>query len=352
MRLSRRAWAIVAGVLVLALGAGGFATWRYTNLFLPDRLCAGAVASKDAQRVLGSGRIVVAGSSASSDRGSPEASCAISLRRGNTYVAELHLRTRLAALAEPSLRADPAMAQPDRGAVGAFGNARGWLLMAPGCRLDSRDTDNFPTRDADAVTVDVIRDGQPDPYRFARADPAASPEAREGLARLAADFSAAVARRSGCGPAEVPDVHLTAGERIGQPVVGDTLCGVPGAADDGALPPGARQDVSSPSAPVRSCWVHDGIRAKPLYEFTGTLDTRYPGFALLADGKPLGPLPDGWRGTGDGSTVVAPCGSGNLTLHAFGFAITGTAPAVQNPAFRTWANATAAGYGCEPVAPQ
>ncbi|MFE2110147.1 hypothetical protein ACFXAF_30380 [Kitasatospora sp. NPDC059463] len=50
MKLSRRTWAVLAGVLVLALGAGGFAAWQYTNLFLPDRLCDGAVAARGAAR--------------------------------------------------------------------------------------------------------------------------------------------------------------------------------------------------------------------------------------------------------------------------------------------------------------
>ncbi|MFE2172523.1 hypothetical protein [Kitasatospora sp. NPDC059462] len=352
MKLSRRTWAVLAGVLVLALGAGGFAAWQYTNLFLPDRLCDGAVAAEDAERVLGSGKIVVADSDVSSDRSDPEANCAISLRRGGTYVAEIHLRTRSAQLFEPSLRADPAMSQPDRGPVGAFGNTRGWLLMAPGCRLDTKDTDHYPKRDADAVAVDVVRDEEPDPYQSVRADTTASPGARQDLARLAADFAAAVARRSGCGSAQVPDVHLTTGEQLARPVEDGKLCGVPGATATGTLPPSAVQDISSPSAPVQTCWIHSGTRQQPLYEFTATLDTRYPGFALHVDDKPLEPLADGWRGTGNGSTVAAPCGTGTLTLQAFGRSIADAPPALEAPAFRAWANAMAAHYGCEPVAPR
>ncbi|MER5354392.1 hypothetical protein ABT093_29190 [Kitasatospora sp. NPDC002551] len=351
MRFSRRTWAIAVGAVVLVLGVGGYVSWQYPNLLLPDRLCDGAVSAADAERVLGDGKIVVADSDVSTDRDDPDAYCAISLKRGGKYVAEIHLRTRKAELFELSLRADPAMSQPDRGPVGAFGNARGWLLMAPGCRLADLDTHHYPKRDADAVTVDVVRDKEPDPYRFVRADTSASPESRQGMARLAADFAAAVARRSGCGSAEVPDVHLTTGEQIGQPVVGGQLCGVPGATATKELPPGTRQDISSPTAPVQSCWIHNGTRQELLYEFTATLDTRYPDFALHIDDKPLGAPPGGWRGAGDGSTVVAPCGSGSLTLHAFGFAITGSPPPVEAPAFRTWANAMAAKYGCEPVAP-
>ncbi|MFF7458405.1 hypothetical protein [Kitasatospora sp. NPDC008115] len=354
MKPSRRAWAIVAGVLVLALGAGGYVSWQYPNLFLPDRLCDGAVAAEDAERVLGSGRIVVADSDVSTNRNDPDAYCAISLKRGGKYVAEIHLRTRRAALFEPSLRADPAMSQPDRGPVGAFGNSRGWLLMAPGCRLDPKDADHYPKRDADAVAVDVVRDNEPDPYRFAHADRTASPEARQDLARLAADFGAAVARRSGCGSAEVPDVHLTAGEQIGLPVNDGRLCGVPGATSGDRLQPELRQDISGASAPVQSCWIYDNNRSTPIYRFTGTLDTRYPNFAVLSTGsEPLGPLPSGWRGTGKDNLVVAPCGSGSLTLEAFRSSSNERkVPATESPAFRTWANAMAAKYGCEPVAPK
>ncbi len=353
MKLSRRTWAILAGVLVLALGAGGFAAWQYTNLFLPDRLCDGAVATKDAERVLGNGKIEIASHRASSERNDPDAYCAISLKRGGKYVAEIHLRTKMAEIAEPSLRADPAMSQPDRGPVGAFGNARGWLLMAPGCRLDPKDTNNYPKRDADAVAVDVVRDKEPDPYRFARADRTASPEARQDLARLAAGFAAAVAQRSGCGSAAVPDIHLTSGEQIGQPIDDGPVCGVPGASPVTTLPSGTRQDISSSEAPVQSCWVHTGIRQQPLYEFTATLDTRYPAFAVHSGDKPLAPLPDGWRGTGSsGTTVAAPCTSGTLTLQAFGSAFTGSTLPLETSAFRAWANAMAAKYGCEPVAPK
>ncbi|GAA1394294.1 hypothetical protein GCM10009639_28270 [Kitasatospora putterlickiae] len=295
---------------------------------------------------------MVADSDVSTNRDDPDAYCAISLKRGGKYVAEIHLRTKKAALFEPSLRADPTMSQPDRGPVGAFGNARGWLLMAPGCRLANLDTNNYPKRDADAVAVDVVRNKEPDPYRFVRADTTASPEARQDLARLAADFAAAVARRSGCGSAEVPDVHLTTGEQIAQPVDDGRLCGVPGATAANELLPGARQDISSPSAPVQTCWIHyNGFRQELRYEFTATLDTRYPAFALHIDDRPLEPLPAGWRGTGNDSLVVAPCGSGTLTLHVFGFALDRSAEAVENPAFRTWANAMAAKFGCEPVAP-
>ncbi|MEV6972696.1 hypothetical protein [Kitasatospora sp. NPDC093806] len=351
MTLPRRAL-LLGAALVLVLGGGGLAAWRYTDLFLPDRLCDGAVAAEDAKRVLGSGKIVVADSDVSSDRKDPDAYCAISLKRGGKYVAEIHLRTKMAALFEPSLRADPAMSQPDRGPVGAFGNARGWLLMAPGCRLDPKDTNNYPKRDADAVAVDVTRAKEPDPYLFARADTAASPEARQGLARLAADFAAGVARRSGCGSAEVPDVHLTTGEQLGQSVDDGQICGVPGATAIRKVQPGARQDISSPSAPVQSCWIHTDDRTRPLYEFTATLGTRYPDFALHVADKPLDPLPAGWRGTGNGSTMVAPCGSGSLTLHAFGFEITGATQPIETTAFRSWANAMAAKFGCEPVAPK
>ncbi|WP_405006759.1 hypothetical protein OHV13_24035 [Kitasatospora purpeofusca] len=339
-------------MLVLALGAGGYASWQYTNLYLPDRLCDGAVAAKDAQRVLGSGKIVVADSDTSTNRDDPDAYCAISLKRGGKYVAEIHLRTKMAEPFEPSLRADPAMSQPDRGPVGAFGNARGWLMMAPGCRLDPKDTNNFPKRDADAVAVDVVRDQEPDPYRFARADRTASPEARQDLARLAAGFAAAIARRSGCGSADLPDVHLTSGEQIGQSVEDGQLCGAPGAAAVGKLPDGARQDISSSSAPVQSCWIHTGVRQQPLYEFTATLDARYPNFAIHISDKPLAPLPEGWRGTGNGSTVVAPCASRTLTLHAFGYAVPDSSQPTETPAFRAWANAMAAKFGCEPVAPK
>ncbi|MFB7473890.1 hypothetical protein [Kitasatospora sp. NPDC056184] len=354
MKTSRRFWAIVAGVLVLALGAGGYVSWQYPNLFLPDRLCDGAVAAEDAERVLGSGRIVVADSDVSTNRDDPDAYCAISLKRGGKYVAEIHLRTKKAELFEPSLRADPAMSQPDRGPVGAFGNARGWLLMAPGCRLADLDTNHYPKRDADAVAVDVVRDKEPDPYRFVRADTTASPEARQDLAGLAADFAAAVARRSGCGSAEVPDVHLTTGEQIAQSVDEGRICGVPGATAAGRLQPGARQDISSPSAPVQTCWIYDNDRSTPVYRFTGTLDARYPNFAVLGTGSdPLGPLPTGWRGTGRDNRVVAPCGSGSLVLEVFRSSSDDReVPAVETPAFRTWANAMAAKYGCEPVAPQ
>ncbi|MFD8699167.1 hypothetical protein [Kitasatospora purpeofusca] len=352
MKLSRRTWAILAGVLVLALGVGGFVSWQYPNLFLPDRLCDGAVATKDAEQVLGSGKIVVASHRASSNRDDPDAYCAISLKRGGKYVAEIHLRTKMAAVAEPSLRADPAMSQPDRGPIGAFGNTRGWLLMAPGCRLDPRDTNNYPKRDADAVAVDVVRDKEPDPYRFAYADRTASAEARQDLAQLAADFAAAVARRSGCGSAAVPDVHLTGGEQIGQPVDDGPICGVPEASPVTKLPPGTQQDISSSSAPVQSCWVHTGIRQLPLYQFTATLDTRYPAFAIHNGDKPVAPLPNGLRGTGGDSTVVAPCASGTLTLQAFGSALPRSSPSIETTAFRAWANAMAAKYGCDPIAPK
>lgn len=352
MKLSRRAWVILAGVLVLALGAGGYASWQYTNLYLPDRLCDGAIDAKDAERVLGSGKIVVADSDVSTNRSDPDAYCAISLKRGGKYVAEIHLRTKMAEPYELSLRADPAMSQPDRGPVGAFGNARGWLMMAPGCRLDPKDTNNYPKRDADAVALDVVRDKEPDPYRFARADRTASPEARQDLARLAADFAAAVARRSGCGSADVPDVHLTGGEQIGQPVDDGQLCGVPGATAVTKLPDGARQDISSSSAPVQSCWIYTDIRQRLLYEFTATLDSRYPDFAIHISDKPLASSPGGWRGSNNGSTVVASCASGTLTLHAFGFALPDSSQPTETPVFRVWANAMAAKFGCEPVAPK
>ncbi|MFC5665633.1 hypothetical protein ACFP3U_21965 [Kitasatospora misakiensis] len=354
MRSSRKVWAVVAGVLVLALGVGGFVSWQYPNLFLPDRLCDNAVAAKDAERVLGDGKIVVASHRASSDRNDPDAYCAISLKRGGKYVAEIHLRTKMAAPFEPSLRADPAMSQPDRGAVGAFGNSRGWLLMAPGCRLASKDAESYPDRDADAVAVDVTRDKQPDPYRSAHADATASPEARQDLARLAAGFAAAVAHRSGCGSAAALDVHLATGGQVEQPVVDGQLCGVPGAAAVGRIQPDLRQDVSSPSAPVQSCWIYGDNRSTPAYRFTGTLDTRYPKFAVLSAGSgPLGPLPAGWRGTGRNNLVVAPCGTGSLTLDAFRSSTEERGvPAIETPAFRAWANAMASKYGCEPVAPK
>ncbi|MFB7678072.1 hypothetical protein ACFC26_42405 [Kitasatospora purpeofusca] len=354
MKLSRRTLAILAGVVLLVLGTGGLVSWQFPNLFLPDRLCDGAVAAKDAEQVLGSGKIVVASHRASSNRDDPDAYCAISLKRGGKYVAEIHLRTRKAAIFEPALRADPAMSQPDRGPVGAFGNARGWLLMAPGCRLASKDAENYPARDADAVAVDVTRGNQPNPYGSAPADAAASPAAREDLARLASGFAAGVARRSGCGSAEVTDLHLTTGEQVGQGVVDGQLCGVPGAAATGKLQADLRQDISSPSAPVQSCWIYDDNRSTPVYRFTATLDTRYPKFAVLSVGNsPLGPLPTGWRGTGKDNLVVAPCGTGSLTLEAFrSSAEDRGVPALEAPAFRAWANAMAAKYGCEPIAPK
>ncbi len=347
MRLSRRAWALVAAV-VLVLAAGGYASWQYTDLFLPDRLCDGAVAAKDVRQVLGGGRIEVVQSRLPEDRTEPDGRCVIRVGNG----ADLTLRTHGVERAEDRGPVDPAMSQPDRGPLGAFGNDTGWLVLPAGCRKAAARTDAFPDRDADILGADVRHRGKHD--LMWQDDPSKETpdqEARAALARLAADFGAALAKSSGCGSAEVPDMHLTAPGPAVTPATDGQLCGLPGVGTGRNLPELA-QRVSDPAAPLRSCWVYSQIMSEPALRLTVTTDTRYPTF--VASRKSLdSPLPTGWRGTGSDGAVHARCGTDDLFLHLSGRndLVTPGPTAFSTPLFTSWANAVAAQRGCEPIAP-
>ncbi|MER7705653.1 hypothetical protein ABTX81_22525 [Kitasatospora sp. NPDC097605] len=350
MKLSPRTWTILAGVLALAIGAGGFAAWRYTDLFLPDRLCDGAVATEDVRRVLGDGRLEVVQSRLPKDRAAPEGSCVIEVRGG----ADLTLRSHGVKVADKRSLVDPGMSQPDRGPIGAFANDTGWLVLPAGCRMPGGASDDFPDRDADLLSADVRHQGergarwQDDPAKETPDQPA-----REALARLAADFGAALAKSSGCGSADAPDMHLTAAGSSAAPATDGQLCGLPGVGTGQNLPDLA-QRVSDPAAPLRSCWVYSQSLSEPALRFTATADTRYPAF--VTGRKDLAaPLPAGWRGTGSYSAVQAPCGKDTLFLHLSGRTdlVDPTEPtAYGTPLFTSWANAVAAQRGCAPVAPK
>ncbi len=348
MTISRRAWAIIAGVLVLVVGAGGYASWRY-NLFLPDRLCDGAVAAKDVRQVLGDGRIEVVQSQLPKDRAEPGGRCVIRIRNG----ADLTLQTHGVELADDRSLVDPAMSQPDRGPLGAFANDTGWLVLPAGCRKTPGSTKVFPDRDADILGADVRHRGkhelmwQDDPSKETP-----DQEARAALARLAADFGAALAKSSGCGSADVPDMHLTAPGPAVTPATDGQLCGLPGVGT-GRNRPELAQRVSDPAAPLQSCWVYSQIMSEPALRFTVTTDTRYPTF--VASRKSLDtPLPTGWRGAGTDGAVHAPCGKDDLFLHLSGRndLVTPEPNAFSTQLFTSWVNAVAAQRGCEPVAPK
>ncbi|MFF8774631.1 hypothetical protein [Kitasatospora sp. NPDC015120] len=351
MRLSRRAWTLVAAALVLVLGAGGFATWRYTNLFVPDRLCDGAVATKDVQRLLGDGRIEVVQSRLAGDRAAPEGRCVIEVAGG----ADLTLQTHGVDRADERSPVDPAMSQPDRGPLGAFANDTGWLVLPAGCRKASGSgTEAFPDRDADILSADVRHRGKHG-LRWQDEPSKETPdqEARSALARLAADFGAALARSSGCGSGDVPDMHLTAPGTAVEPATDGRLCGLPGVGT-GENKQDLAQRVSDPAAPLQSCWVYSRIMSEPAIRFTSTTDTRYPAFVARRATLDA-PLPAGWRGTGSHGDVHAPCGKDDLFLHLSGREDL-TAPrdrsAFSTPLFTSWVNAVAAQRGCEPVAPR
>ncbi|MFJ8434401.1 hypothetical protein ACIQ9P_24155 [Kitasatospora sp. NPDC094019] len=349
MKLSRRTRAVVAGVLVLALGAGGFAIWRWTNLFLPGRLCDGAVAAKDVQQVLGSGRIEVVQSRLPKDRTDPEGRCVIRVRGG----ADLTLQTHGVQRADDRSPVDPAMSQPDRGPLGAFGNDTGWLVLPAGCRKAPGSTDAFPDRTADILGADVRHRGKHDlMWQDQPSKETPDREARATLARLAADFGSALAKSSGCGPADVPDMHLTAPGPAVTPATDGQLCGLPGVGTGRNLPELA-QRVSDPAAPLQSCWVYSQIMSEPALRFTVTADSRYPTF--VARRKNLdSPLPSGWRGTGSDGAVHAQCGNDDLLFHLSGRSdlVTPGPSAFSTPLFTSWVNAVAAQRGCKPVAPE
>ncbi|WP_406112060.1 hypothetical protein [Kitasatospora purpeofusca] len=350
MTISRRTWAVVVGVLVLALGAGGFATWRWTNLFLPDRLCDGAVATKDVQQVLGDGRIEVVQSRLSKDRAEPEGRCVIRIRGG----ADLALQSHGVERADKRSPVDPAMSQPDRGPLGAFANDTGWLVLPSGCRkATTGSTEAFPDRDADILAADVRHRGKHG-YMWQDNPSKETPdqEARAALARLAADFGTALAKSSGCGTTDAPDMHLTAPGPAVTPTTDGQLCGLPGVGTSRNLPELA-QRVSDPAAPLQSCWVYSQIMSEPALRFTVTTDTRYPTF--VAGRKSLdSPLPTGWRGAGTDGAVHTQCGQDDLFLHLSGRSdlIAPEPNAFSTPLFTSWVNAVAAQRGCEPVAPK
>ncbi|MFF2955795.1 hypothetical protein ACFVVU_31165 [Kitasatospora sp. NPDC057965] len=351
MRPSRRTWAVLAGVLVLALGAGGFAAWRYTGLFLPDRLCDGAVATGDVRAVLGGGRLEVVRSERSTDRERPEGSCVIEARDG----ADLTLRTHGVKVADRRSQVDPGMSQPDRGPIGAFANDTGWLVLPAGCRKPADGaSEDFPDRDADVLSADVRHRGEGGVRR--QDDPAGeAPDqpTREALARLAGDFGSAVAASSGCGAADAPDMHLTAAGPAAGPATDGRLCGLPGVGTGKDLPELA-QRVSDPAAPLQSCWIYSGTMAEPAIRFTTTAETRYPAFAAGRE-ELTAPLPAGWRGTGSYSAVHAPCGKDDLFLQLAGRGdlVDPVDPAgYGTPLFTSWANAVAVQRGCEPIAPR
>ncbi|MBP0450155.1 hypothetical protein J5Y04_11405 [Kitasatospora sp. RG8] len=350
-RRARRVLLIVVPVLVLALGAGGYAAWRYTDLFTPDRLCGGAVATGDVQKVLGGGRVKVVDSSFSKDRADPQAACIIDVGEDGGTAAELTLRTHRVDALDRDVTVDPGMSQPDRGPVGAFSNGTGWLMLPPGCRLPVRDRDRLAARDADVLTVDVHHRGKLTDWQDVPAKETPSPETRAALARLAAGFGATVAKSSGCGTADVPDVHLTAAGTSWQPAVDGQLCGLPGTGT-GTGAQGLVQRVSDPAAPIRTCWVYDGTLNEPAIRFTSSTAARYP--ALVAGPESLDkPLPAGWRGKGSDSVVLAPCGNGNVFLHLAGRDpyLDPAVPTRDTPLFRSWADATGTGLGCGPLTP-
>ncbi|MFE7559738.1 hypothetical protein [Kitasatospora sp. NPDC057500] len=351
MKLSRRAWMLMAAALVLVLGAGGFATWRYTNLFLPDRLCDGAVATKDVQQVLGDGRIEVVQSRLAKDRAEPEGRCVIKVRDG----ADLTLQTHGVARSDERSLVDPAMSQPDRGPLGAFANDTGWLVLPSGCRKPSDSaSEAFPDRDADILSADVRHRGKRDlMWQDNPSKETPDQEARSALARLAADFGAALAKSSGCGSGDVPDMHLTAPGPAVELATDGQLCHLPGVGT-GENSQELAQRVSDPTAPLQSCWVYSQIMSEPAIRFTVTTDTRYPAF--VAQRATLdAPLPAGWRGAGSNGAVHAECGKDDLFLHLSGrdeFVAPSDKSAFSTPLFTSWVNAVAAQRGCEPVAPQ
>lgn len=102
-------------------------------------------------------------------------------------------------------------------------------------------------------------------------------EARAALARLAADFGTALAKSSGCGSTDAPDMHLTAPGPAVTPATDGQLCGLPGVGTGRNLTELA-QRVSDPAAPLQSCWVYSQIMSEPALRFTVTTDTRYPTF--------------------------------------------------------------------------
>ncbi|MFE6870847.1 hypothetical protein ACFVFS_30350 [Kitasatospora sp. NPDC057692] len=352
MRLSRRAWTLVAAALVLVLGAGGFATWRYTDLFVPDRLCDGAVATKDVRRILGDGRLEVVQSRLAKDRAEAGGDCVIEAANG----ADLTLRSHGVRPDDERSPVDPAMSQPDRGPIGAFGNDTGWLMLPAGCRKAAGGaTDRFPDRDADVLSADVRHRGKHGLiWQDAPSKETPDQEARTALARLAGDFGAALARSSGCGSDTVPDMHLTAPGPPVAPATDGRLCGLPGVATGGNRQELAER-VGDPAAPLQSCWVYVQTLSEPAFGFTATTDTRYP--ALVATRERLNaPLSAGWRGTGANTTIRVPCGKDDLLLHL----TTGRpdlieptgATAYTSRLFSSWADAVAAQRGCEPVAPK
>ncbi|MGW6916773.1 hypothetical protein ACWGB8_23545 [Kitasatospora sp. NPDC054939] len=354
-RRTRRLLRLGVPSLVLALAAGGWVAWQYTDLLVPDPLCGGAVAASDVRAVLGGGRIEVVASERSHDRADPKSTCIVSVADSGKESGRLVLRT---VGVDPVGAIDPAMSQPDRGPIGGFFNTSGWMLLPSGCRLPARGTDLAPGRDADAVEVSVRSSkGGPGTPPTGRSEEAPLPEARAALARLSAGFGAAVARATGCGSADVPDTHLTAAGSSAQRAVNGQLCEQPGAGTGpGATPEGLYQRVSDPAAPVQVCWIHHEDAAPteaPAIRFTSSTDPRFPG--LLLDRESLGrSLPPGWRGKGTPNTVVAPCGNGTLLLSLMAerpYVDPGT-PTIDAPLFRTWAAAVTAEHDCEPVAPR
>ncbi|MEV0194002.1 hypothetical protein AB0I39_36475 [Kitasatospora purpeofusca] len=349
MRLSRRTWFVVVGVLVLALGGGGFATWQYTNLFLPDRLCDGAVSAKDVQQVLGDGRIEVVQSRLPKDLAGPAGRCVVRVRGG----ADLTLQSHGVERADKRSPVDPAMSQPDRGPLGAFANDTGWLVLPAGCRSTTTgSTEVLPDRDADILAADVRHRGEHGlMWQDNPSKEKPDQEARAALARLAADFGAALAKSSGCGSADVPDVHLTAPGPAVTPATDGQLCGLPGVGTGRNLPELA-QRVSDPAALLQSCWVYNQIMSEPALRLTVTADSRYP--TLVADRKNLDTaLPTGWRGTGTDGAVHAQCGKDHLFFHLSGRPdlVTPEPTAFSTQLFTSWVNAVAAQRGCEPIAP-
>ncbi|MGW4896808.1 hypothetical protein ACWEQL_31800 [Kitasatospora sp. NPDC004240] len=362
-RRTRRILLIGVPVLALLLGLGGYATWNYTNLFTPDRLCDGAVATADVQKVLGPGRLTSEGSELPTDRTKAKAECTVSARRFGEDPVHLKLRTHLSS--DPRggritpFWVHPAMSQPDRGPVGAFGNHTGWLLMPPGCKVQPgfQVSKAVSYRDADAVAVNVIRPGidiRSDPGITASEQ--ADPEIRSALARLTADYASAIARSSACGPTDAVDTHLSPAGQPAQKVAADQVCGIPGLRLP--FPNGTEstmlQQVSAPGAPIWFCRLSTAVDAKPSLEFVASFDPRFQ--ALMESAWLKEPPPAGWRGTGrtvTGGPVLAPCGNGNLHLEVNG--TLGIPVPVEMPMEKilgAFANAKAAEHGCEPIAPR
>ncbi|MFC9329911.1 hypothetical protein [Kitasatospora sp. NPDC057015] len=363
MKVRRRtAW--IALVAVLAVSAGTALTWRLTNLFTPDRLCGGAVARSDAQRLLGGGRITEAGPTARA--GDPTTDCTITARTGlgGTARASVTLRTERAVSPgiDTQARTVPQMSQLTGDRPGAFSNRTGWVLLPAGCELPVPKDDPLPLvslGNADVLRADVwLAPDDVQPERR-RAEEVPDPAARASLARITDGLAAAIGREAHCG------TPVTVEDRLGDPG-GESrasddgkACGLPGlslGAAAGRTTP-LRERVTAEGAPVWICGIDDGYYVSPVVSFVATADEAFIGAAALA-GELRTPLPAGWRGTGEtDGPVLVPCGRGSLYLGVS--ALDGALrdgeqegrSELPKDLFARFANAVAAARGCEPIAP-